>query len=70
MVEKTRVRLFIDFWDFQLHWNEFHTRTGATVPVQILWRELPGILTAEVSKGQPVRFTGAHLYASVDQSNP
>ena len=69
-VEKTRVRLFIDFWNFQLNWNEFHSRTGATAVVQIPWKELPSILTAEVSKGQPVRFTGAHVYASVDQSNP
>lgn len=69
MVEKTRVRVFIDFWNFQLNWNEFHSRTGATALVPIPWKELPSILTAEVSKGQPVRFTGAHLYASVDQSN-
>jgi uncharacterized LabA/DUF88 family protein len=70
MEGKARVRLFIDFWNFQLNWNEFHTRTGTPAPVQIPWRELPSILTAEVSKGQPVRFTGAHLYASVDPSNP
>ena len=65
-----RVRLFIDFWNLQLNWNEFHAKAGATVPIPIPWKDLPGILTAEVAKGQTVRFTGAHVYASVDNSNP
>ena len=70
VADKARVRLFIDFWNLQLNWNEFHSKSGAQGIIAIPWKELPGILTAEVSKGQPVRFTGAHVYASVDQSNP
>jgi len=71
MVDKARVRIFIDFWNFQLNWNLFHNKLGTTpTPVAIPWKDLPGVLTAEIAKGQPVRFTGAHVYASVDQSNP
>jgi hypothetical protein len=70
MAEKARVRLFIDFWNLQLNWNEFHTKAGIQGVVPIPWKDLPGILTAEVAKGQPVKFTGAHVYSSVDQSNP
>lgn len=61
-----RVRLFIDFWNFQINWNQYHSKAGAPALVQIPWKELASVLTAEVSKGQPVRFTGAHIYASVD----
>lgn len=70
MAERARVRLFVDFWNFQLNWNDYHARVGAAGVVQIPWKDLPAILTAEVSKGQPVRFTGAQVYASVDPSNP
>lgn len=70
MAERARVRLFVDFWNFQLNWNDYHARVGAAGVVQITWKDLPAILTAEVSKGQPVRFTGAQVYASVDRSNP
>jgi len=24
-----RVKIFIDFWNFQLSWNEYHQRKGA-----------------------------------------
>lgn len=65
-----RVRLFIDFWNFQLNWNDYHYHAGASGVIPIPWKELPAILTAAVSKGQPVRFTGAHVYASIDPSNP
>ena len=66
---RARVRLFIDFWNFQLNWNSYHAKVGSGM-IPIPWKELPHILTAEVSGGQPARFTGAHVYASVDQSNP
>ncbi len=68
--DKARVRLFIDFWNFQLNWNDYHSKAGASAKVQIPWKELPAVLAAEISRGQPIRFTGAHVYASVDQSNP
>jgi len=69
MADKVRVRLFIDFWNLQLNWNDYHSKHGHGL-IQIPWRELPSVLTTEASKGQPARFTGAHVYASVDQSNP
>ena len=36
----------------------------------IPWKDLPAILTAEVSTGQPARYTGTHVYASIDPDNP
>jgi uncharacterized LabA/DUF88 family protein len=61
---RLRVRVYIDFWNFQLGWNEA-TRT-ATGPVQIPWRGLPQILATEAAKGQAAKFAGAHVYASVN----
>ena len=63
-----RVRLFVDFWNFQICWMEFHKNTG-TGAVQIPWKDLPSVLTAEVSKGQPAKFTGAHVYASINAAS-
>jgi uncharacterized LabA/DUF88 family protein len=69
-MDKARVRLFIDFWNLQLNWNEYHNRAGTAGVVAIPWKDLPTVLAAEVSKGQPVRYTGTHIYASVDPNNP
>ena len=70
MAEKNRVRIFVDFWNLQLNWNDHHTRAGATGRVQIPWKDiLPTVLTTEASKGQPSKFAGAHVYASINPSS-
>ena len=68
----TRCRLFVYFWNFQLNWNAWHENTGASAIVLIPWKDLlPQTLASEASsKGQPARFTGAHVYASVDPLRP
>lgn len=38
---RLRTRIFVDFWNFQLNWNE---RTGKA---QCDWKALPSVLTAE-----------------------
>jgi hypothetical protein len=65
-----RVRLFIDFWNLQLNWNNFHWKIGATAIVPIPWKELSQLLCSEIGQGQPVKFTGTRVYASIDPSNP
>lgn len=69
MPETLRVRVFVDFWNFQLCWNSYHFNRGSAV-VPIPWKELPTILLAEVSKGQQSKFAGCHVYASIDPLNP
>jgi len=70
MADKNRVRIFVDFWNLQLNWNEHHTRVGAVGLVQIPWKDiLPTVLTTEASKGQPAKFAGAHVYASINPSS-
>jgi hypothetical protein len=66
--DKLRVRIYVDFWNFQLGWNEANKTSGTIV--QIPWRELPQILTTEASKGQAAKFAGVHVYASVNVSSP
>ena len=64
MVE--RLRIFIDYWNFQLNWNE---RAGEA---RCDWLALPEVLTAatkHVLGTNPIRFDGAHIYASVDHHN-
>jgi len=69
MVERTRVRIFVDFWNFQINWNDFHTKNGATTPVPIPWKDLPAYLVAEAVKGQVAKFAGIHVYASVNSNS-
>lgn len=70
MASNMRVRLFVDFWNFQIGWNECQARLGATNVVPIPWKIMPAVLTAEVAQGQPSKYAGAHVYASVDPSSP
>lgn len=68
---KTRVRIFVDFWNFQLGWNDYHERNGKTDRIRIPWdNTLPTVLVGETCKSEPGKFAGAHVYASVDPSNP
>jgi hypothetical protein len=70
MSEKTRVRIFVDFWNLQIQWNELHAKLGAKDRVPIPWKDLPQILCTEVSKGQPIKFTGVAVYASINPISP
>lgn len=70
MAEKARVRIFVDFWNLQIQWNDLHEKLGAKERVAIPWKDLPQILCAEVAKGQPTKFTGAAVYASVNPNSP
>ncbi len=59
-----RVRLFIDFWNLQLGWNE---ALATNPPTKIPWKDLlPQILVAEVSQGEPAQYAGTSVYASID----
>jgi len=50
-MSQTRVRIFIDFWNFQLAWNAYHRDPARPVPVQIPWEEaLPKALVAKVAQ--------------------
>jgi uncharacterized LabA/DUF88 family protein len=69
MAEKIRVRVFVDFWNFQLNWNDYHSKNGATAPIPIPWKELPAVLVAEAVKGQLAKFAGIHVYASVNSNS-
>jgi hypothetical protein len=70
-VEKARIRIFVDFWNFQLNWNDYHKRQGTTHTVPIPWKDaFPLTLVTEVSKGEPSKFAGCHVYASVDPNSP
>ena len=71
MADKARVRMFVDFWNFQLGWNQIHQHPGTGDIVPIPWKDvLPSVLIAEAAKGQAAKFNGAHVYASVDPNNP
>jgi hypothetical protein len=70
MPETLRVRIFVDFWNMQLQWNDLHQRLGAKERVPIPWKDMPQVLCAEAGKGNPVKFTGAAVYASIDPNSP
>lgn len=61
-----RAHLFIDYWNFQLNWNE---RAG---DARCDWLALPSVLVAAAAAdlGQrTVHYEGARLYAGVDPGN-
>jgi uncharacterized LabA/DUF88 family protein len=70
MSDKMRVRIFVDFWNLQIQWNELHQKAGAKDRIAIPWKDLPQVLCAEVSKGQPIKFTGVAVYASINPTSP
>jgi hypothetical protein len=44
-----KVKIFIDFWNLQLSWNEHHKRYGMTSPVRISWEStLPQVLLSKI----------------------
>lgn len=58
-----RVKIFLDFWNFQLSWNEFHERRGSRQQVRIPWSpQLPQVLVQRVDPG--AIYAGTHVYAS------
>lgn len=57
------IRLFVDFWNFQLEWNN---RTQST---KIDWTKLPQVLIHEAIKITSIdnyQYDGTRVYASVD----
>ncbi|MCK4910339.1 MAG: NYN domain-containing protein [Thermodesulfovibrionales bacterium] len=60
-----KVKIFVDFWNLQLAWNEYHRGIGATAPVRIPWRDkLPKTLLEKV--GNDSEYAGTHVYASIN----
>ena len=65
MAEKIRVRVFVDFWNFQLGWNRFHS--GIDPLPRIPWKDtLVETLVREAIKDGPGKFAGINVYASID----
>ena len=66
------VKIFIDFWNFQLAWNHHFPKSGNDgQPVKIDWKEIPNILLSELPQSlgptaQQCAFRGAMVYASVN----
>ena len=57
-----RVKIFIDFWNFQLAWNTFH---GKEPVVRIPWSpRLYEVLVT--SLGDTAIYAGTHVFASFD----
>ena len=61
-----RVRIFIDFWNFQLSWNQYHARKKTKPnPCKIPWDEaLPNALVRQVDP--LAKYVGTHVYASIN----
>lgn len=64
-----RTKLFFDFWNFQLHWNDFVGKAASGKPIRIPWQETlqKVVLTAlREKRGENVSYAGTHVYASID----
>jgi uncharacterized LabA/DUF88 family protein len=64
-----KVKIFIDFWNLQLSWNEYHSRSGSSTLVRIPWEgTLPQVLLSKVGKDS--EYAGTHVYASINPKSP
>ena len=60
-----RVKIFVDFWNFQIAWNAFHGKNNNIDPVKIPWKNtFPDVLTQVL--GKEAEYAGTHVYASVN----
>lgn len=69
-MSEVRIRIYIDFWNFQLSWNNFHRvkDPARTTPVVIPWEEaLPQALVARAN--QKGVYVGTHVFASIDPNS-
>lgn len=61
-----KVKIFIDFWNLQINWNEYHNKLGATAPVNIPWGDkLSSVLVGKAGSG--AEYSGTHVYASINR---
>lgn len=65
------VKLFVDFWNFQLRWNDQMNPAGHQhAQCRIAWRNLPTVLMAELptvfGPGEQFTYRGTHVFASVN----
>lgn len=64
-----RLKLFVDFWNFQLNWNDFVGKGADGQNIRIPWKlQFPKAIGDAVGArtGQPVVYAGTHVYASVE----
>ena len=60
-----RVKIFIDFWNLQLAWNDYHRAQGAQNVVRIPWNpRLYEVLVSSIDK--TAIYAGTHVFASFD----
>jgi hypothetical protein len=62
-----QIRIFVDFWNFQLQWNNTSSNK------QLDWPKLPQILlqeTVRVANFQNYQYDGCRVYSSVDTTTP
>ena len=66
---RVRTKIFIDFWNFQLAWRDYHRQQGVTERVSIPWdRTLYEVLVKHVDT--KAIYSGTHVYASIDPLKP
>jgi hypothetical protein len=70
MQRTEKVRIFVDFWNFQLSWNQYHARRGHDrLECRVPWES--ALAKTLVTKANPTGlYVGTHVYASIDPNNP
>lgn len=64
-----RVKIFVDFWNFQLDWNSLVGKTADGEPIRVPWESLfTRVLCDRVGKkaNDSAKYSGTYVYASVN----
>ncbi|MFZ0692991.1 MAG: NYN domain-containing protein [Alphaproteobacteria bacterium] len=63
------IKLFVDFWNFQLSWKSYFNQPEGKPPVRIAWKDVPQVLMAELpailGPTIPLVYKGTRVYSSV-----
>jgi len=63
-----KITIFVDFWNLQLSWNEYHERRGAG-RIKIPWgRKFSETLIKKIDPAAV--YSGTHVYASINPKSP
>src|SRR5260370_1264125 len=64
-----RTKIFVDFWNFQLNWNDAAGAGPGGKPHKLPWKDaFPTVVLEAASKklGEKMSYSGVHVFASVD----
>lgn len=62
-----KARIYIDFWNLQLNWNDAVRKMGYKENVNIPWKDIPSLVIPKLGAGY--KYMGTNVYCSVNPNS-